>query len=141
MSILGGLDRPSNGHYFFEGLDVAQLDEPDLARLRSERLGFVFQSFNLLEGFSALENVMVGMRFGRAFPRSERLGRATHLLERVGLARRLHSLPARLSVGERQRVPTPRALPTRTPSPGQVVGGRAGRTGGQEMSRRHGHGV
>ena len=76
-------------------------------------MGFVFQSFNLLEGFSALENVLVGMRFGRSCASSERRKRAMALLERVGLQHRLDSLPGRMSVGERQRVAIARALANR----------------------------
>ena len=68
MSILGCLDRPTSGHYYFEGVDVAQLSEPDLAQLRSERLGFVFQSFNLLARTSALENVALPLFYAAAGP-------------------------------------------------------------------------
>src|ERR1019366_2415113 len=78
MSILGCLDRPSSGHYYFEGLDVAQLGEPDLARRRSERLGFVFQSFNLHARTSALENVALPLFYAAsgASSRTERTERA-----------------------------------------------------------------
>ena len=76
-------------------------------------MGFVFQSFNLLDGFSALENVLVGLRFGRSCPHGEKRARAVALLERVGLQRRLDSLPGRMSVGERQRVAIARALANR----------------------------
>lgn len=76
-------------------------------------MGFVFQSFNLLDSFSALENVVIGMRFGRALPHRERHAAAVALLERVGLQRRLHSRPVRLSMGERQRVAIARAIANR----------------------------
>src|SRR5579863_10276294 len=68
MSILGCLDRPTSGHYFFEGVDVAALREPDLARIRSERLGFVFQSFNLLARTSAIENVGLPLYYTSSGP-------------------------------------------------------------------------
>lgn len=76
-------------------------------------MGFIFQSFNLLDSFSALENVMIGMRFGRAYHGAEQQRRATALLDRVGLLRRLHTRPGRLSVGERQRVAIARAIANR----------------------------
>src|SRR3974390_1074414 len=66
MSILGCLDKPSSGNYFFEGVNVAQLDEPEIARIRSERLGFVFQSFNLLPRTSAIENVALPLFYAEA---------------------------------------------------------------------------
>src|SRR5471030_2062117 len=91
MSILGCLDRPSSGRYWFDGIDVAQLAEPDLASLRSERLGFVFQSFNLLPRTSALENVALPLLYamsgqGHAGARFER---ARAVLDKVGLLDRM----------------------------------------------------
>src|SRR5487761_1390296 len=68
MNILGCLDRPTSGHYFLEGVDVAELEEPDLARIRSERLGFVFQSFNLLARTSAIENVGLPLYYAASGP-------------------------------------------------------------------------
>ena len=78
MSILGCLDRPTSGHYFFEGLDVAGLSEPDLAQIRSERLGFVFQSFNLLPRTSSLENAALPLFYSQDAPAgaAERAARA-----------------------------------------------------------------
>ena len=111
MSILGCLDRPSSGHYFFEGLDVAQLDEPDLARLRSERLGFVFQSFNLLARTSALENVALPLFYAASGPAgaASRTERARAALKIVGLgdrgATRRVSSPAASSSAWRWRAP------------------------------------
>ena len=70
MAVLGCLDRPSSGHYFFEGTDVAGLSEPERARLRSERLGFVFQSFNLLSRTSAIENVALPLFYAASGPAS-----------------------------------------------------------------------
>ena len=112
MSILGCLDRPSSGHYFFEGLDVAQLDEPDLARLRSERLGFVFQSFNLLARTSALENVALPLFYAASGPAgaASRTERARAALKIVGLGDRERNTPGQLSGGQQQRVALARAL-------------------------------
>ena len=112
MSILGCLDRPTGGHYFFEGVDVAGLREPDLARIRSERLGFVFQSFNLLARTSALENVALPLYYAASGPvsREDRLQRAQVALELLGLADRARNTPAQLSGGQQQRVAIARAL-------------------------------
>jgi macrolide transport system ATP-binding/permease protein len=112
MSILGCLDRPSNGHYFFEGLDVARLNEPDLARLRSERLGFVFQSFNLLARTSALENVALPLFYAASGPggAATRTERARAALNIVGLGDRERNTPGQLSGGQQQRVALARAL-------------------------------
>jgi macrolide transport system ATP-binding/permease protein len=112
MSILGCLDRPTSGHYFFEGLDVALLDEPDLARLRSERLGFVFQSFNLLARTSAIENVALPLFYAASGPAgaASRTERARTALKTVGLAERERNTPGQLSGGQQQRVALARAL-------------------------------
>jgi macrolide transport system ATP-binding/permease protein len=112
MSILGCLDRPSSGHYFFEGLDVGQLDEPALACLRSERLGFVFQSFNLLARTSALENVALPLFYAASGPpgAASRTERAREALKTVGLAERERNTPGQLSGGQQQRVALARAL-------------------------------
>ena len=90
MSILGCLDRPTSGHYQLEGVDVAKLDEPELARIRSERLGFVFQSFNLLARTSAIENVALPLFYAASGPASiaSRTERARAALKAVGLADR-----------------------------------------------------
>ena len=77
MSILGCLDRPTSGHYQLEGVDVAKLDEPELARIRSERLGFVFQSFNLLARTSAIENVALPLFYAASGTRESRLAHRT----------------------------------------------------------------
>ena len=112
MSILGCLDRASSGHYWFDGIDVAQLTEPDLAALRSERLGFVFQSFNLLPRTSALENVALPLLYamsgqGHAGARFER---ARAVLDKVGLLDRMRNTPGQMSGGQQQRVAIVRAL-------------------------------
>jgi macrolide transport system ATP-binding/permease protein len=112
MSILGCLDRPTSGHYFFEGVDVAALREPDLARIRSERLGFVFQSFNLLTRTSAIENVGLPLYYAASGParRSVRVERARAALKLLGLGERERNTPGQLSGGQQQRVAIARAL-------------------------------
>jgi macrolide transport system ATP-binding/permease protein len=96
MAILGCLDRPTAGRYRLEGVDVAQLSEPNLARLRSERLGFVFQSFNLLPRTSAVENVSLPLfyRGSGEIGRRERADRARAALKNLGLTERERSFPA-----------------------------------------------
>ena len=112
MNILGCLDRPTSGHYFLEGVDVAGLREPDLARIRSERLGFVFQSFNLLARTSAIENVGLPLYYAASGPthRAERIERAQAALRFLGLGDRERNTPGQLSGGQQQRVAIARAL-------------------------------
>src|SRR6184192_2850845 len=112
MNVLGCLDRPSSGRYLFEGLDVAERSEPELARIRSERIGFVFQSFNLLARTSALENVALPLFYSEHGParRSERRARARQTLASLGLAARERNTPSQLSGGQQQRVAIARAL-------------------------------
>ena len=112
MNVLGCLDRPSGGRYLFEGVDVAELTEPELARIRSERIGFVFQSFNLLARTSALENVALPLFYADGGParRSERRVRARQALGTLGLAERERNTPSQLSGGQQQRVAIARAL-------------------------------
>ncbi|MGN6527156.1 MAG: ABC transporter permease [Burkholderiaceae bacterium] len=111
MAILGCLDSPTSGSYRFEGTDVATLGEPALARLRSERLGFVFQSFNLLPRTSALDNVALPLIYARdAVPVERRLRRAREALGLLGLSGRAGNTPAQLSGGQQQRVAIARAL-------------------------------
>jgi macrolide transport system ATP-binding/permease protein len=112
MNILGCLDRPTSGRYVFEGLDIAKVPEPDLARIRSERIGFVFQSFNLLARTSAVENVALPLFYGVSGPagRAERYARAREALRFVGLADRERNTPSQLSGGQQQRVAVARAL-------------------------------
>lgn len=95
MNILGCLDRPTAGQYFLEGVDVAGLREPELARIRSERLGFVFQSFHLLGRTSALENVGLPLYYSASGPkiRTERIERARQALLAVGLSERENNTP------------------------------------------------
>jgi macrolide transport system ATP-binding/permease protein len=112
MAIIGCLDRPSGGHYFFEGLDVAGLSEPERAGLRSERLGFVFQSFNLLARTSAIENVALPLFYAASGPASasSRTERARSALGLLGLGDRERNTPGQLSGGQQQRVAIARAL-------------------------------
>jgi putative ABC transport system ATP-binding protein len=110
LNVIAGLRSPDAGRVLIDGTDVTALPEAARDRFRAERIGFVFQTFNLLPAFTALENVLLGMSFGGA--RSDR-GRAKELLGRVGLSHRLHNRPAQLSVGERQRVAVARALVNR----------------------------
>jgi len=112
MAVLGCLDRPSRGRYFFEGTDVAGLSEPERARLRSERLGFVFQSFNLLARTSAIENVALPLFYAASGPASagSRVSRARAALKLLGLGDRERNTPGQLSGGQQQRVAIARAL-------------------------------
>ncbi len=111
MAILGCLDRPTSGQYFFEGVDVSQLTEPALAVLRSARLGFVFQSFNLLPRTSAIENVELPLIYAATQSSSaERGARARAALKLLGLEERQNNTPGQLSGGQQQRVAIARAL-------------------------------
>jgi macrolide transport system ATP-binding/permease protein len=112
MNIIGCLDRPTSGEYVFEGRDVARLSEPELADIRSGRIGFVFQSFNLLARTSALENVMLPLLYGAsaALTSSQRNDRGRELLGSVGLADRARNMPNQLSGGQQQRIALARAL-------------------------------
>jgi len=112
MNIIGCLDRPSGGQYVFEGRDVAQLPETALADIRGRRIGFVFQSFNLLARTSAVENVVLPLLYGAAAALSskERTERGLDMLASVGLAERARNTPNQLSGGQQQRVALARAL-------------------------------
>ena len=109
MNILGCLDRPSSGTYRFMGEDVAGFDRDELARLRREAFGFVFQSYNLIGGATARDNVEVPAVYS-GMPRDERHHRAEELLAKLGLAERIHHRPNQLSGGQQQRVSIARAL-------------------------------
>ncbi|MFI4891337.1 MAG: ABC transporter permease [Steroidobacterales bacterium] len=112
MNIIGCLDRPTSGQFVFQGRDVARLSEPELANIRSNQIGFVFQSFNLLARTSALENVVLPLLYGAAaaLTSSERNARGREMLASVGLADRARNMPNQLSGGQQQRVALARAL-------------------------------
>lgn len=109
MNILGCLDTPSFGRYFLNGRDVSGMRDDELSRVRCREIGFVFQSFNLLPRYDALENVALPLVYA-GVRKSERLERAEEALSRVGLSARLHHKPSELSGGQRQRVAIARAL-------------------------------
>lgn len=116
MNVLGCLDQPSSGSYFFEGQDVATLSRDGRARLRNRKMGFVFQSFQLLPRTSALENVMMPLLYATPpISSAEGTARAKELLAKVGLADRMYHTPAQLSGGQQQRVAIARALINRPP--------------------------
>jgi ABC-type lipoprotein export system ATPase subunit len=112
LNIIGCLDRPSSGFYWLNGVDVANLSDPQRAGLRSRDIGFIFQTFHLLSYRTVLENVMLAEVYARR-TRSGRRHRAYAALEAVGLMGRDDSLPTRLSGGQQQRVAIARALVTR----------------------------
>jgi putative ABC transport system ATP-binding protein len=109
LNIIGTLDRPTLGHYVLDGEQVETLDEVELAQLRNRKIGFVFQSFNLLPRDTALQNVELPMIYAGIRP-SERRARAARALARVGLAERAEHLPNQLSGGQQQRVAIARAI-------------------------------
>ena len=109
MNILGCLDRPTSGSYRLDGEEVAYLSDDELAYVRNKRIGFVFQSFNLLPKLTALDNVALPMVYA-GVPKAERTARASQLLTDLGLGTRLDHMPAELSGGQRQRVAIARAL-------------------------------
>jgi putative ABC transport system ATP-binding protein len=115
MNIIGCLDRPTDGSYILQGTDISHMSKIQLAAIRNQRIGFVFQSFNLLARTSAVRNVMLPLVYkradhGGALSQGERKERAMAALEAVGLADRAHHEPMKLSGGQRQRVAIARAL-------------------------------
>ena len=109
MNILGCLDRPTDGHYYLDGIEVGKLSENKLSLVRNKKIGFVFQSFHLIPRTSAMKNVELPMIYGKVATR-KRHQRAKELLCKVGLEKRLNHLPQELSGGQRQRVAIARAL-------------------------------
>jgi ABC-type lipoprotein export system ATPase subunit len=110
MNTLGCLDRPTAGSYRLAGDEIATMSRDERARIRNDRIGFVFQSFNLLARTPAIENVELPLLYARHIPGRERRQRAQELLERVGLGDRLHHHTSQLSGGQQQRVAIARAL-------------------------------
>jgi len=109
MNIIGCLDRPSGGNYYLDNVNVADMNDQQLAQIRNLKLGFVFQQFHLLTQLTALENVMLPMVYAGVKP-AERKARAIEALIRVGLEKRLHNKPNQLSGGQQQRVAIARAI-------------------------------
>jgi putative ABC transport system ATP-binding protein len=109
MNIIGGLDTPTAGRYVLNGTNVSDLHDDRLAEIRNKEIGFVFQTFNLLHQYTALENVILPLVYA-GVPKQERIQRGKEALEKVGLANRMEHKPNELSGGQRQRVAVARAL-------------------------------
>jgi putative ABC transport system ATP-binding protein len=107
LNLVAGIVLPDNGEIMVNGTDITRLDEAERDQFRAGNIGYVFQSFNLLQGFTALENVLLGQMFAKG---KQDTRRAVAMLETVGLGKRLHHRPRALSVGEQQRVAIARAL-------------------------------
>ena len=114
MNILGCLDRPTLGHYYLDGIDTAALSPDELSAVRNKKIGFIFQSFNLISRTSALKNVELPMTYAR-IPKKKRTERAMELLDCVGLGARAGHMPNEMSGGQRQRVAIARALANEPP--------------------------
>jgi putative ABC transport system ATP-binding protein len=112
LGILGLLDVPTSGHYWFDGLDVAGWSETKLARLRRGRIGFVFQSFNLIDDLSVAENIELALEYGDV-PARQRRARVDEAMARLGLSGRASHRPSQLSGGQQQRVAIARAVVSR----------------------------
>jgi len=109
FNMVGGIDRPTRGRVYIDGVDIAKLDAYELAWLRCRKIGYIFQTFNLIPVLTAIENVTLPMIFA-GVEREERTRRSTEILEMVGLGERLNHKPAELSGGQQQRVAIARAL-------------------------------
>ncbi|HON08605.1 MAG TPA: ABC transporter ATP-binding protein [Verrucomicrobiota bacterium] len=109
LNVLGCLDRPSSGHYYLGGVDVSEMDDDALSEVRGKRLGFIFQSYNLIQQLTVIENIEVPL-FYQNIPPAVGRKKATEFAKRVGLENRLHHKPFELSGGQQQRVAIARAL-------------------------------
>lgn len=109
LSMIGLLDKPTNGRVFIDGIEVTKAKDNEAPKIRREKIGFVFQHFNLIPTLSARENVDIAMRFARA-PKSKRIERSVALLTQMGLGDRMNHKPSELSGGEQQRVAIARAM-------------------------------
>ncbi len=114
LGLMGGLDRPTSGKLEIDGIDIARLSESRLTEVRNEKIGFVFQFFNLIPTLTALENVMLPIEFARK-PKFNPRRRAAELLDLLGLKDRMHHRPSQLSGGQQQRVAIARALANNPP--------------------------
>ncbi len=110
LNLLGGLDEPGRGHITIDGENIVAMKEEQVAKLRLRKLGFIFQTFNLLSNFTAFENVEAPMVLGNLLKRKERKARTERLMEQVGLADRMDHYPSELSGGQQQRVAIARSL-------------------------------
>ncbi|HLP11477.1 MAG TPA: ABC transporter ATP-binding protein [Flavobacteriales bacterium] len=110
LNILGCLDKPTSGDYFIDGINVSQMKPDELADIRNTKIGFIFQSYNLLARTTALENVELPLLYNKKVGSRERRERAVEALRKVGLADRMHHRPNELSGGQQQRVSIARAL-------------------------------
>jgi putative ABC transport system ATP-binding protein len=110
LNLIAGILAADSGRVSLDGIEMTALSEPKRDRLRAEKLGYIFQTFNLLQGYTILENVVLGMSFG---PRGADRAHAREVLERVGLGHRLNHFPRQLSTGQQQRVAVARALANR----------------------------
>lgn len=110
LSILGLLDSPTEGEYFFNGKETSKLSRDELSTIRNQEIGFIFQSFNLIENMSVLDNVMLPLIYRPGAKKSEVKARAIHCLEQVGMAHRKNHSPTQLSGGQQQRVAVARAM-------------------------------
>ena len=134
MNILGCLDVPTSGDYYLDGVSIRQRTQRELSELRSRRIGFIFQGYNLIPSLTVLENVALPMRYQKV-PAAERRQRALEALERVEIDHKAHNRPAQLSGGQQQRVAIARALATRSPilMADEPTGALDSRTGAQVL--------
>lgn len=109
MNIIGALDRPTTGEYMLDGIDVIKAKDAELSKIRNQKIGFVFQTYNLISKTNAIKNVEMPMLYGN-IPSNQRIKRAKELLELVGMEERMKHLPEELSGGQKQRVAIARAM-------------------------------